>query len=115
MWRFAVFLLVGAGFTGSAVGDTPANCAFEDIKGTWILYEGPRTGSSDIDCSDGLTEIAHKKKVTLMYPNVAVDEYDNKGTWTLIYNQGFEVTVSGRSYFAFSYYKQVGQKLFFSS
>lgn len=43
-----------------------------------------------------------------MGPNVAVDEYGNKGRWTLIYNQGFEITVNERVYFAFSHYVQNG-------
>ena len=42
-----------------------------------------------------------------MGPNVAVDEYGNKGRWTLIYNQGFEITVNERVYFAFSHFVQV--------
>ena len=42
-----------------------------------------------------------------MYPSVAVDEFGNRGFWTMVYNQGFEVRVSGRSYFAFSLYEKV--------
>lgn len=30
--------------------DTPANCTFEDIAGTWYLYETPRNGDHSIDC-----------------------------------------------------------------
>ena len=38
---------------------------------------------------------------------MAVDQYGNKGHWTLIYNQGFEVTVNQRVYFAFSSFSEV--------
>ena len=50
----------------------------------------------------------NKVRVELKYPNVAVDQFGNQGTWTMVYNQGFEVTVSGRSYFAFSDYSEHG-------
>jgi len=48
-----------------------------------------------------------KVKIELLKPNMAVDEYGNKGHWTLIYNQGFEVIVNQRVYFAFSHYIEV--------
>jgi dipeptidyl-peptidase I len=46
--------------------------------------------------------------VTLLFPNIAVDEKGHQGHWTLIYNQGFEVTINYRKYFAFSYYEAAG-------
>lgn len=45
-----------------------------------------------------------KRKITL---NEKGDSYENdwrKGDWTMVYNQGFEVFVNFRSYFAFSKY-----------
>ena len=35
----------------------------------------------------------NKVRVELKYPNVAVDQFGNQGTWTMVYNQGFEVVL----------------------
>jgi len=51
--------------------------------------------------------VVRKLRVNLKYPNVAVDEFGNRGHWTMIYNEGFEITVNQRTFFAFSYFKQV--------
>merc|ERR1719238_1533691 len=40
-------------------------------------------------------------KVTLSNPNLVVAN-GKKGTWTMIYDEGFEVNVDGQSFFAFS-------------
>ena len=50
-------------------------------------------------------------QVSLLFPNHAIDEDGNTGYWTIIYNQGFEVVIRGRKYFAFSYYEQKGTKV----
>lgn len=34
-----------------ASSDTPANCTYEDIQGTWTFYEGERGFGSEIDCN----------------------------------------------------------------
>ena len=44
--------------------------------------------------------------MNLLFPNVATDRYGNRGTWTMIYNQGFEVHINARRYFAFSNYTE---------
>lgn len=49
--------------------------------------------------------------VVLEFPNTAIDEFGNTGFWTLIYNQGFEIVLNGRKYFAFSYYEQNGDNV----
>ncbi|MPC14725.1 Dipeptidyl peptidase 1 [Portunus trituberculatus] len=86
-------------------GDTPANCLYEDVRGTWTFVETERLGSNKINC-DTLGAIAHVKNFTLAFPDIATDELGNAGTWTMIYNQGFEViNINQRSYFAFSYYE----------
>ena len=45
----AIFLLYGYG--NLILADTPANCTYEDIRGTWQFQEGPRRSSKTIDCS----------------------------------------------------------------
>lgn len=75
---------------GAAVADTPANCLYEDIQGTWNFFETERSGDNTLGCQT-LGPVAHTNTVTLHFPNTAVDELGNKGTWTMIWNQGFEV------------------------
>lgn len=89
-----------ADFSGA---DTPANCTYEEIRGDWVFYIGKSSQDKNIDCSK-LTTYQYKFRVTLEYPDVAIDEFGNTGFWTLIYNQGFEVVVHGRKFFAFSNY-----------
>jgi len=98
------------GLLGLSRGDTPANCTFSDVSGTWTFYESARSGTSDIDCTHSKVAMTEKLRVTLKYPNLVVDQFGNKGTWTMVYNQGFEVTVNGRSFFGFSDYKVLPNK-----
>ncbi|KAK8728868.1 hypothetical protein OTU49_008836 [Cherax quadricarinatus] len=97
----AILLLTVAAL---AAADTPAHCLYEDIRGSWSFSETERTGDHTINC-DTLGSIVHTKNFTFSFPNTVTDELGNKGTWTLIYNQGFEVNINERSYFAFSYYE----------
>lgn len=100
-----IFILA---FLSGNMADTPANCTFEDTVGTWMFYESERSQTNQIDCSRG-SAVVQKVHVDLKYPNVAADQWGNRGTWTMVYNQGFEVTVSGRSYFAFFDYSKQGE------
>lgn len=55
-----------------------------------------------------------KWKISLADPNVAVatDEqgHKHKGTWTTVYDEGFEVDVKGRKFFAFSHFANGGSQ-----
>lgn len=62
------------------------------------------------NCS-GDIKFSRTYQVELAFPNIAIGEDGAKGTWTMISNQGFEVWVGGRIFFAFSYYEQVGDKV----
>lgn len=46
----AVLLLVLLGVC-TVRSDTPANCTYPDLLGTWVFQVGPRSSRSDINCS----------------------------------------------------------------
>ncbi|XP_014668369.1 PREDICTED: dipeptidyl peptidase 1-like [Priapulus caudatus] len=93
-----------------ARGDTPANCTYEDVTGSWTFQEGNRNHGKTLNCSDAFDPI-RKIKVEFLFPDVAIDQYGHKGRWTVIYNQGFEFVINERKYFAFSKYKQQGSNI----
>jgi len=108
LYLLSALLLVGF---NHVTADTPADCRYEQIKGDWIFYESDRTFTTDnVDCSE-MGEVAKEIKITLSHPNIAQDGDGNKGTWTLIYNQGFEVIINGREFFAFSEYEEIKRKV----
>ncbi|KAL5014137.1 hypothetical protein ScPMuIL_008407 [Solemya velum] len=80
-------------------GDTPANCSYEQILGTWEFKLGPGGNNNTLNCTD--YDVLKTYTVSLYFPDIAFDQDGNKGFWTLIYNQGFEVVIMGRKYFAF--------------
>ena len=92
-------------FVSAAMADTPANCTYEEILGSWTFSVGRSGYDNTIDCHK--FSPVNEVTISLSYPDIATDEKGNKGFWTLIYNQGFEVVVGGRKYFAFSTYVQV--------
>ena len=96
-------LLLLVGELSVVLADTPANCTYEDVLGAWTFHVGPSGLDNTVNCSKAFS-VKKTLRVELMYPDVAVDEHGNQGFWTLIYNQGFEVVVGTRKYFAFSNY-----------
>lgn len=106
-WTVVLVVMV-AGRT--ALADTPANCSYNEVQGLWTFQESERSGQKTEDCSS-LGNIVHEFQIQLDFPDVATDAYGNLGHWTLIYNQGFEVTINQRKYFAFSYYEQTGDNV----
>ena len=98
--EITIFFLV-VGCLGGVLGDTPANCTYEDVRGIWNFYLGQTGYDRSVNCSKSF-DVKMMISVELMYPDVALDQFGNQGFWTLIYNQGFEVVVGTRKYFAFS-------------
>jgi hypothetical protein len=66
--------------------------------------------SCRLNCSEHW-EPTEEYGVTLNFPDTVVDQDGNVGFWTLIYNQGFEVVINNRKFFAFSYYEMHGNNV----
>ncbi|TKS81148.1 Dipeptidyl peptidase 1 [Collichthys lucidus] len=91
-------------------GDTPANCTYEELLGTWVFQVSKGGQDKTIDCSTQATDKS-TVTVTLEKLSVATDELGNTGFFTLIYNQGFEVVINGYKWFGFFKYSQEGSKV----
>jgi len=111
-------MLVAALLVG-ALADLPVHCLRSDVAGEWVFRLG---ALSDVRSSCGherpdvqekqpreLGEsVVGEKKVKLSSPNTA--HGDAEGTWTMIYDEAFEVRVDGQRFFAFSYFDLDGEK-----
>ena len=77
--------------------------------GTWVFDLGSTGFDNTIDCSKQPLLSNNQLILTLKEPNVVQDALGTQGTWTLIYNQGFEVEFNNHKYFAFSNYTMVNR------
>jgi len=119
----ALFAALLAFVSRPASADLPIHCLNAQVAGDWVFTldaGGNKPNGHDlrpVSCGfpqpdrnmDHFTRkptiVPHSKiKVSLQEPNIAVDEKGNKGTWTMIYDEGFEVRVGGQVFFAFHHY-----------
>ncbi|KAF6332837.1 cathepsin C [Rhinolophus ferrumequinum] len=95
---------------GPSLCDTPANCTYPELLGTWVFQVGPGASRQDVNCSVmGPPEkkvVVHLKKLDTAY-----DDFGNSGRFTIIYNQGFEIVLNDYKWFAFFKYKEEGGKV----
>lgn len=82
-----------------------ANCTIKEISGYWLFDESEAIDDENINCpqKSQVPKPTHQIKIKLEEPNIAIDVFGNKGTWTSIYGFAIEVTVNYRKYFAFMY------------
>jgi len=121
MSRFAIALgLVAAPLVKA---DLPVHCLRHQIAGEWEFTLGPLSsqrsscGHRHPDNQDnepalhqtyaGDASQESKLRVQLNSPDRASTNMDPSGTFTMIYDEGFEVAVEGKTFFAFSRYDMV--------
>eukprot|EP00908_Phaeocystis_cordata_P024025 Transcript_65.p2 GENE.Transcript_65~~Transcript_65.p2 ORF type:complete len:441 (-),score=161.47 Transcript_65:136-1458(-) len=104
---------------GRAVADIPAHCLQTDVLGTWSFQLSPPVEAAAVtEKCDQLDVLPYALDITLSAGTRAVDSNGNVGTWTMIYDQGFEVTIpdqmdltKNRTFFHFMQYSQAGSKV----
>ncbi|XP_067842427.1 dipeptidyl peptidase 1 [Heptranchias perlo] len=95
---------------GTVVADTPANCTYEDLLGTWVFHVGQEGQDRNVDCTK-MGRPVKSVTVHLQTLDVAESALGNTGFFTLIYNQGFEVVLGDYKWFAFFKYKKEGSNV----
>eukprot|EP00928_Gymnodinium_smaydae_P027677 TRINITY_DN21321_c0_g1_i2.p1 TRINITY_DN21321_c0_g1~~TRINITY_DN21321_c0_g1_i2.p1 ORF type:complete len:554 (-),score=125.19 TRINITY_DN21321_c0_g1_i2:55-1626(-) len=102
----------------AVVADLPVHCLRHQVQGEWtFVLSAPSSqrsscghGHPDKEDAQPPRSLVDEKKgsaverFVLHDPNVATraDRKGERGTWTMIYDEGFEVNVGDRSFFAFS-------------
>lgn len=129
----AAIVLLAVLATVEVDADLDVHCLHKHVRGTWTFHMSAAKYDKDgIKCSKGVTDdIASKSnnfglgqpnykpttsiEVTLGKRNVAhamIKGKKHQGTWTMIYDEGFEVNVAGQTFFAFSKFKTNGFKTY---
>jgi len=111
-----IVVLAASALVWLARADLPVHCLRHQVAGEWEFTLGPlgpkrsSCGHRKPDSPDAQPPMAFlgavggstsTRKFTLEDPNV-VKSADGAGTWTMIYDEGFEVAVGDLNYFAFS-------------
>lgn len=93
--------------------DLPVHCLHHEILGRWNFMLSPpspersscghlRPDSVDFQPRRDDVQVGKHLTISLMDPNVAEDEHLQRGTWTMVYDEGFEVEINNLNFFAFS-------------
>ncbi|XP_036780589.2 dipeptidyl peptidase 1 isoform X3 [Manis pentadactyla] len=87
-------------WVGTAYCDTPANCTYPELLGTWVFQVGRSGSQRDVNCT-AMGPPEKKVVVHLVKLDTAYDDFGNSGHFTIIYNQGFEIVLNDYKWFAF--------------
>ena len=98
------------------LADIPAHCIANDVLGEWRFKLGAPVDAASVSLAcKQLDPLPYETYITLSAPDRAVDESGNAGTWTMVYDQGFEISIPDRQdpskqkiYFHFMSYTQSG-------
>jgi len=116
----AVALVVAACVLMAARADLPVHCLHGETLGVWTLNMGSDDQDARVTCGYEMPDdnVQHftsytyslqtksTLEVELTEPNVAtVVGTGIKGTWTMVYDEGFEVKINGQVFFAFFAYE----------
>jgi len=115
LWQLASVLAVLPG----VYCDLPVHCLRHQIQGEWTFTLGTlsKTRSScghqrpDVEevQPQGVEGVPSQKTITLTEPNVANSGTGSKGTYTMIYDEGFEVKIDGHVFFAVNKFDLAGK------
>ena len=106
--------------------DLPVHCLSENIEGDWLIHMGENRYDNDLKCghkrpdqnldhfSINVEKIFKQKyeiAVRLERPDkvLSIKGKTQLGKWTMVYDEGFELTINNQVFFAFSRYKKVGK------
>jgi len=109
--------------------DLPVHCLHSETLGVWnvkmsaVSPDGKRATcghhapdkvmtmvNEKVDPENPPFEVQETVQITLSDPNIATNSNGKKGTWTMVYDEGFEVSFKdGKKFFAFFMYKPKGQ------
>jgi cathepsin C len=107
-----VVIVVAAFAVASA--DWPVHCIRPQILGNWTFSLGTTADSfQSIDYSScsASAKPSEMLRISLIDPDVAVDSSGVSGFWTLIYDQGIEITLGSKKLFWFFNYSQQGDNV----
>ena len=109
--------------------DLPVHCLHSETLGVWnvkmsaVSADGKKTTcghhmpdkvmtmvNEKVDPENPPFEVSQDYQITLLDPNVAKGSDGKEGTWTMVYDEGFEVSFrDGNKFFAFFKYTPKGQ------
>jgi cathepsin C len=94
------------------MADIPVHCLRHQIVGEWEFKLGPLSehrsscGHQKPDVEEvqpqGIDSFTSKELITLLEPNVAKTATGSNGTYSMVYDEGFEVKINGYVFFAFN-------------